>query len=165
MNARSRARGTEGPPPLPLTGGCPCGAIRYQISAPPLVLYACHCTDCQRRSGSAFAMNMPVRTAAFRIEQGTPKAWHRLSPSGVATVSWFCADCGGRTHGSRPDRPESVTVRAGGLDDSSWLIPAFHMFVRSAQPWLDLPMLGCYDTVPADPRPLAKAWRLSWARH
>ena len=107
-------------------------------------------------------MNMPVRTTAFHIVQGAPKAWRRLSPSGVATISWFCGDCGGRIHGTRPSRPGSVTVRAGGLDDSSWLIPAFHMFVRSAQPWLNLSTLDCYDTVPPDSRPLAKAWQLIW---
>ena len=51
----------------PLMGGCPCGANRYVIEAYPLLLYVCHCTDCQRQSGSAFAMNMPVPAKAFRI--------------------------------------------------------------------------------------------------
>jgi hypothetical protein len=136
---------------------------RYRINTFPLLLYACHCTNCQRQSGSAFAMNMPVRAEAFRILQGEPKAWCRLSPLGVETVSWFCADCGGRIHGSRAIRPASITVRAGGLDDTSWLIPAFHMFVRSAQPWIKLPAPDCYDTVAPDFRPLAKAWQTAWS--
>jgi hypothetical protein len=79
-------------PPLPLTGGCPCGSIRYEISAAPLLLYACHCTRCQRQSGSSFALNMPIATSAFRIVQGQPKGWHRVASSGVETTSWFCGD-------------------------------------------------------------------------
>ena len=149
-------------PVLPLTGGCICAAIRYEISASPLLLYACHCTNCQRQSGSAFAMNMPVASNAFHIVHGEPRGWRRISPSGAETVSWFCADCAGRIHGTRPSRPESVTVRAGSLDDTSWLVPAAHMFVRSAQPWLHLPEADCFDEAPADFGPLAVAWREHW---
>ena len=53
-------------PVLPLSGGCSCGAIRYEIASFPLLLYSCNCTDCQTASGSAFALNMPVATKAFR---------------------------------------------------------------------------------------------------
>ena len=163
MNGQSATPADRGLSPHPLIGGCPCGAIRYQINAAPLLLYACHCTNCQRQSDAAFAMNMPVRTETFHILQGEPKAWRRLSLAGVETVSWFCADCGGRIHGSRADRPESVAVRAGGLDNTSWLVPAFHMFVRSAQPWIQLPTADRYDTVPRDIRARAKAWRAAFS--
>ena len=146
-------------PPLPLTGGCLCRAIRYEITALPLIVYACHCTNCQRQSGSAFAMNMPVATDAFRITQGEPTAWRRITPSGAQTESWFCPTCAGRIHGSRPTRPESVTVRAGTLDDTSWLRPVAHFYTTTAQPWLTLPPADCFDEAPADFRPLAKAWR------
>ena len=146
-------------PTLPLTGGCLCGAIRYEITALPLLLYACHCTNCQRQSGSAFAMNMPVAANDFRIVQGEPKGWRRLSPSGAETVSWFCRDCACRIHGTRPSRPQSVMVRAGNLDETSWLTPAAHMFVRSAQPWLRLPESDCFDEAPPDFTALATAWQ------
>ena len=59
-------------PSLPMTGGCPCGAIRYEITSFPLLLYTCNCTDCQRQTGSAFALNMPVRFSDFRILQAEP---------------------------------------------------------------------------------------------
>ena len=57
-----------------MTGGCPCGAIRYEIASFPLLLYTCNCTGCQRQSGSAFAMNIPV---AATVRAGTldEKAW------------------------------------------------------------------------------------------
>jgi hypothetical protein len=74
---------TTKPPPLPLTGGFSCGAIRYEIASFPLLLYTCNCTECQTASGSAFALNMPVLTEAFRIVRGSPKCWRQPSPSGA----------------------------------------------------------------------------------
>ena len=113
-------------PTLPLTGGCSCGAIRYEVMSFPLLLYTCNCTECQTASGSAFALNMPVLTKDFRIRQGKPREWRRPSPSGADVTSWFCGACGGRIYGERAGRPESVNLRAGTLDDTSWLTPAAH---------------------------------------
>src|SRR3954464_4552110 len=128
-------------PTLPLTGGCSCGAVRYEIASFPLLLYTCNCTDCQTRSGSAFALNMPVTARGFRIVQGEPKAWRYLSPRGVPVISWFCGDCGARLYGERDGRAGIVNVRAGTLDDTSWLVPAAHFFTRStsAQSWVQPP--------------------------
>lgn len=150
-------------PVLPMAGGCSCGAIRYQIASFPLLLYSCNCTNCQSASGSAFALNMPVAAGDFRILQGEPKGWHRLSPSGFEVTSWFCGDCGGRIYGSRKSRPQSMNVRAGTLDDTGWLIPAGQIFMASAQPWIE-PAAGaaCYEMEPPDFRPLAEKWHAMW---
>lgn len=150
-------------PSLPLTGGCSCGAIRYEVAAFPLLLYACNCTDCQTASGSAFALNMPVATSSLRIVKGEPKAWQHRSPRGVAVVSWFCADCGGRIYGERAGRPEVMNIRAGTLDDTRWLTPVAHMFMKSAQGWVQ-PADGaeCFETGPEDFTPLARKWRALW---
>jgi hypothetical protein len=146
-------------PALPLAGGCACGAIRYEITAMPLLLYACHCTDCQRRSGSAFALNMPVATKALRIVKGTPKGWR----SGSTTTSWFCGNCGCRIYGERDKRPDAMTLRAGTLDDTSWLRPAAHLFTRSAQPWENLAgEAACFETTPGEFAATAHAWRAMW---
>jgi hypothetical protein len=67
-----------------MTGGCSCGVIRYEIASFPLLLYTCNCTNCQTRSGSAFALNMPVTAKDFRILKGEPKARRHMSPRGVA---------------------------------------------------------------------------------
>ena len=160
-----------GRPTLPLTGGCSCGAIRYEIISFPLLLYTCNCTECQTASGSAFALNMPVATKDFQITQGQPKGWRRPSPSGADVTSWFCGDCGGRIYGERAGRPESTNLRAGTLDDTSWLAPVAHMFMRSAQPWV-VPWVAprispaadaeCHEVGPADFRLLAKNWRAMW---
>jgi hypothetical protein len=155
-------------PVLPLTGGCSCGTIRYEITAFPLLLYSCNCTECQTASGSAFALNMPVATPDFHIRQGQPRGWRRPSPSGADVTSWFCGDCGGRLYGERKGRPESVNIRAGTLDDTGWLTPVAHMFMRSAQPWIAqsriLPAADAesHDIGPADFRPLAEKWRAMW---
>ncbi|HLI66351.1 MAG TPA: GFA family protein [Caulobacteraceae bacterium] len=150
-------------PVLPLSGGCQCGAVRYEVSAPPLILYACHCTDCQRQSGAAFTLNMPVPAAAFRITKGEPAGWRRPNASGQNTTSWFCGACGGRIYGSRENRPEAHTLRAGTLDDTRWLKPVAHFFRRSAQPWERFDDgAPVFDTMPEDVRPLATAWRAQW---
>jgi hypothetical protein len=150
-------------PSLPLTGGCPCGAIRYDVASFPLLLYASHCASCQRTSGSAFALNMPVKAKDFHILQGEPKGWRRLSPSGADVTSWFCGDCGGRIYGESVGRPQSINIRAGTLDDTKWLVPAAHMYMRSAQPWM-LPAADgeCFETGPADLRSSAEKWRAMW---
>jgi hypothetical protein len=148
-----------------MTGGCSCGAIRYEIASFPLLLYSCNCTDCQTRSGSAFALNMPVATSGFHIVQGEPKAWRHVSPSGVPVVSWFCGDCSTRLYGERAGRAESVNVRAGTLDDTSWLVPVGHFFTRSesAQGWVQ-PVAGatCFETQPSGWGELMAAWRRAW---
>lgn len=155
MNARK--------PSLPLTGGCSCSAIRYEVALFPLLLYTCNCTDCQRTSGSAFALNMPIATSGFRLTQGEPKGWCRASPSGADVTSWFCADCGARLYGERQGRPDTMNLRAGTLDDTTWLAPVAHMFRRSAQGWVH-PADGaeCFDIGPSDFRPLAAKWRALW---
>jgi hypothetical protein len=90
---------------------------------------------------------------------------------GAEVISWFCGDCGGRLYGERKGRPESMTVRAGTLDDTSWLAPSAHLFMKSAQPWIQSWIqsglsLGadaeCHDISPPDLRPLARNWRALW---
>ena len=147
-------------PALPITGGCHCGAVRFEVSQMPLVLYACHCTECQRQSGSAFTLNGPVPVPAFRIVKGAPKGWQRTTASGANTTSYFCGDCGGRIYGKREGR-EVVTLRAGTFDDTSWLAPAAHFYVRSAQGWerLEAGEAECFETMPKDFAPLAAKYQ------
>lgn len=146
-----------------MTGGCPCGAIRYQIASFPLLLYTCNCTDCQRASGSAFALNMPVLAKDFRMLQGEPKGWRHTSPRGIQVTSRFCGECGGRLYGEREGRAEIVNLRAGTLDDTSWMLPGAHFFTRSAQSWVQAASgAGCYDTQPADFSELMQTWRAIW---
>ena len=136
-------------PALPLTGGCSCGAIRYEVAGLPLALYTCSCTECQTASGSAFALNMPVASKDLRFTKGQPKGWQRINSSGAKVTAWFCGDCGARLYGEREGRPESMTLRAGTLDDTSWLTPTIHFWTRSAQSWVVFPEgVTRYETQP-----------------
>jgi hypothetical protein len=150
-------------PSLPLTGGCSCGAIPYEITSFPLLLYTCNCTNCQTASGSAFALNMPVWAKDFHVLQGQPKPWRHISPTGVPVISWFCGDCGGRLYGDRKGREEIVNLRAGTLDDTTWLVPVAHMFMKSAQAWVQPAAdAECHEIVPKDFQSAARVWRAKW---
>jgi len=120
---------------LPLTGGCACGAIRYECTAAPLASLNCHCRDCQRETGSAFAAIVIVPAAAFRIVRGEPKRFGVTADSGATTHRAFCGACGSPLYGEPERRPEMRTLRVGSLDDPSGFRPARDIYTASAQPW------------------------------
>jgi hypothetical protein len=150
-------------PDFPLTGGCTCEAVRFAVNALPLLVYACHCTECQRWSGSPFSLSMPVKAASFSLIRGAPKSYRRTGASGIESTYWFCGHCGGRAYGQRDIRPEIVVIRAGTLDDTSWLRPIAHVYLRSAQAWERIPNNAeCFDIRPADFASLAGRWQQMW---
>jgi hypothetical protein len=112
---------------------------------------------------------LPVRRDPLRdhvvsvAAQGEPNGWHHTSPSGMAVISRFCGNCGTRLYGERDGRPEIVSLRAGTLDDTSWLVPVAHFFTRSAQPWVQPePGAQCFETQPNGWGSLLPAWRAMW---
>jgi hypothetical protein len=125
---------------LPQTGGCLCGRLRYEITEAPHLTYACHCVDCHRMTSSAFSMALIVSERAFRLSGPEPRPFQRLADSGRTTTRWVCPECGcWICSGPRPGaaEPDAVRmVRAGSLDDTSWLSPAVHFWTRSKQPWI-----------------------------
>lgn len=124
-----------------MKGGCQCGAIRYRINGPPALVFACHCTACQRRSGSAFVVSLVVPDRDFRLTRGGLKAQVRTTDSGGQLTHWFCAECDtpilGMERGAGPDRYQ--TVRVGTLDDVSGISPSVHTWTRSAQGRVAIP--------------------------
>ena len=128
---------------LPQTGGCLCGALRYEITRAPEVVYTCHCTDCQRLSGGAFSMALLVADEAFQLSGADPRPLYHIASSGRTNTRWICPECGawicrGPKPGTKP--PHTLrSVRAGTLDDTSWLEPTLHFWTRSKQPWVALP--------------------------
>jgi hypothetical protein len=119
---------------LPQTGGCQCGAIRYEITEAPQQVYACHCTDCQRLTGSAFGMGVVVPEPAFRLSGVEPRQLRRIADSGSINTRLVCPECGTWICGMPRDGVHRV--RAGTLDDTSWLRPTRHIWTRSKQPWI-----------------------------
>jgi hypothetical protein len=120
----------------PYRGGCQCGKIRYELRAEPLTLYACHCTECQKQSASAFGMSMTVPRDAVHILQGELKQWSRSSASGREVICFFCGECGTRLFHQPSRNPHTTNIKPGTLDDTSWLQPVGNLWTQSAQPWI-----------------------------
>jgi hypothetical protein len=118
-----------------LTGGCLCGAIRYEVAAPIAELRACHCTNCQKASGAQGSVNALVAAADFRITQGTPKRYDSLADSGRTLHRFFCGGCGSPIYTQRNTAPETVVLRAGTLDDPGQMKIVANIWTRSARPW------------------------------
>ena len=146
-------------PTLPLTGGCCCGAIRYEVRALPYAVTVCHCRDCQRLTGSAFSMPMVVPQHAFSVTQGASKTWERTADSGNVSTQHFCDSCGTRLYTEPRSLPHCVTIRAGTLDDTSWLKPVAQVWTKSAQSWACSDDLLSYEANPEDVGPILQAWQ------
>ena len=122
-----------------LSGGCLCGAVRYSIK-PGFRMrpYACHCNDCQSRTGTAFSEHMMFMLADLTIE-GELDEGHYLQPSGANSTIHGCARCKSRIYATNDQRHGTGSLRCGTLDDSAYLVPVAHVWVKSKQPWIGLP--------------------------
>jgi len=117
-------------------GGCQCGRVRYRIEGTPRKLAACHCRDCQRQSGSAFALSLDVPPEAFKLVSGELQIFSVLCDSGRTKECAFCGSCGTRIY----HRGEwGMSVKAGTLDDTSGLNPDAHYWTKRKQPWVQIP--------------------------
>jgi hypothetical protein len=122
-----------------LTGGCQCGAVRYEIAGAPLGIYVCHCRECRKQSASAFGISVIVRTGDFRLKQGTVKSWTRDTDSGRRLRCVFCAECGSRLwHEGEPKGP-TVSVKGGSIDEAVDLGKARHIWVSRKLPGVVIP--------------------------
>ena len=122
-----------------LTGGCACGAIRYQLTERPLIVHACHCRDCQRITGSAFVINLWIEKE-FVQASGRPKSFRLTGGTGKSHDVFFCERCGAYLWSFYHAAPgEALFVRAGTLDQPEKIKPDVHIFTRSKLPWLRLP--------------------------
>jgi hypothetical protein len=122
--------------PLPLTGHCNCGAVRFEIDAPLTGSVYCHCTRCQRRTGTGASANGSVEPGSFRLVAGEDRlrAW---KPADGAE-KWFCGDCGSAMF-SRDPETGRVGIRLGVIDGDPGIRPTGHQFVAYAAPWEPIP--------------------------
>jgi hypothetical protein len=126
-----------------LEGGCSCGRIRYRLTASPLITHCCHCLNCQRQTGSAFAINMLIEADRMEIVAGEPRRVDVPRDDGSTQAIYRCPVCQVAVY-SEYSRPDVRFVRAGTLDDPSPVAPDVHIFTRSKRDWIALP-----DFVPA----------------
>jgi hypothetical protein len=116
-----------------LMGGCGCGAVRFEIAEPLVSARYCHCTRCQRRTGTAASASGAAVPGSFKVIQGEDRlrAW---KPEGGAE-KWFCGDCGSALFTRHPDDPEAIGVRLGAIDGDPGVRPNARQFVAYAAAW------------------------------
>jgi hypothetical protein len=117
-----------------LSGGCACGAVRYEVEAEPVVMLNCHCRDCQRASGSGYAAIVVVPKTAVRLN-GELRFHKVVGDNGKAVERGFCPACGSPIATALEKLPDILGLQAGSLDDPSRHRPAMDIFTASAQPW------------------------------
>lgn len=148
--------------PKPLDGKCQCGEVHYHVTGVPVTLFACHCTECQRQSSSAFGMALWVKDARVELLSGALTRWIRTLPSGRSMECSFCPNCGTRLFHQVLGQSEIVSIKPGTLDDISWLNPVGHIWTKSMQPWVRLdPESLCYEENPDSFSDLISAWAKS----
>ena len=122
-----------------LEGGCSCGAVRYRLKTGPMFVHCCHCHDCQRQTGSAFAINAIIETDRIELISGSPLPVTMPTDSGRPHDIHRCPACLTAVWSDYGRRPALRFVRVGSLDDPAALTPDVHIFTRSKLPWVRLP--------------------------
>jgi hypothetical protein len=122
-----------------LTGGCQCGAVRYEMAGEPVTVYVCHCRECQKQSASAFGISVIVKRSDFRVTQGEVKVWQRPTDSGGMLACAFCPGCGSRLWHESIDTTGTISVKGGSLDGPPDLRSAFHIWTSRKLPGVIIP--------------------------
>jgi hypothetical protein len=130
------------------TGGCLCGAVRFEAEGEPTFMGLCYCADCRKASGSGFVPFMGFSAEAVRFSGQTRQYRSRAFRGGEA-VRNSCPDCGGLVFGGEVGKDTSHTLYAGALDDPSLFRPTIAIFARNRPSWAALPPgLTIFETMP-----------------
>jgi hypothetical protein len=124
-------------PDLPLTGGCLCGGVRYEVTEPLVSAGYCHCTRCQRRTGTAAAISASVAPGSLRVLRGEELLASWDPPDGWSKV--FCSACGGALWAQSRTDSTMIAVRLGTFDSDPGVTPSYRQFVAYAAAWEPIP--------------------------
>jgi hypothetical protein len=116
-------------------GHCHCGLITYEAEVDPALVSACHCSDCQMLTGSAYRVSLPAPSKSFVLRGGHPKTYIKIAQSGARRVHAFCPDCGTPVYSSAVSDPPTYSLRVGCLDERADLPPRKQIWCRSALDW------------------------------
>ena len=132
----------------PYTGGCACGAVRYEIKGEPIVMVDCQCRQCQFESGTGHASHVTFKAAQVKLS-GEATHWEMVGDGGTRKRRGFCPTCGSPVYMTFPDVPDIFIVKPASLDDPGSYRPAFVTWTAAGQPWdyLD-PALPKFDKMP-----------------
>jgi hypothetical protein len=125
-------------PELPLAGGCLCGAVRFEVTEPPLAAGYCHCTRCQRRTGTAASPQARLASGSLRVTRGED-AIRAFVPDDGGAEKLFCGDCGAALWSRSQDDAQVISVRLGAFDADPGVELSYRQFVGYAAPWEPLP--------------------------
>ena len=122
---------------MKVTGGCHCGHIAYEAEVDPGTVRVCHCTDCQKLTGTAFRATIQSLPGTFVLRIGTPKTYIKTAESGTKRTHAFCPECGTPIYAAAPElNPSTYGLRLGGIDQrTNFAPPARQVWCRSALPW------------------------------
>jgi hypothetical protein len=123
------------------TGGCLCGGVRWELSAPPVSAGYCHCTRCQRRTGSACAATARVEPGSFTLASGEELV-RLYDPGDGGYLKAFCSGCGSALWSQHPEDPENRGLRLGSFDEDPGVRPSYHQYVAYAASWETIPEDG-----------------------
>ena len=148
-------------PTLPLNGACRCGRVQIRISVPPLLTMACHCTGCQRMSGSAYSLSAAIPSQGFAVVEGEPVVAGASAEAG----HHFCPDCMTWMFTRPAGLDFFVNVRPTMLDDTRWYSPFIETYTSEKLTWATTPAVHSYEKFPAmeDFEPLIGAYMASVA--
>jgi hypothetical protein len=124
----------------PLTGGCLCGGVRFEVTEPLVSASYCHCTRCQRRSGTAASAQARAAPGSVRLVAGEDLVRLFQPPGGWPKA--FCSSCGSALWSRSPDDPEVLSIRLGAFDADPGIRPGYRQFVAYAAPWEPIPEDG-----------------------
>ena len=116
-------------------GSCHCGGVRYEAAVDPARTGICHCTDCQKLTGSAYRVSVPAQDGSFHLLAGTPSVYIKAGDSGARRAQAFCPNCGSPLYTYDADDPGALGLRVGCIDERAALIPTKQKWCRSALPW------------------------------
>ena len=121
-------------------GGCTCRQVRYRMTSKPLFVHCCHCTWCQRETGTAFALNAMIEADRVELTAGAPEAVNTPSNSGKGQKIWRCPNCRIALWSNYAGAGDAVRfVRVGTLDNAAAMPPDIHIFTSTKQPWVVMP--------------------------
>jgi hypothetical protein len=123
-----------------IEGGCLCGAVRYRSEAEPAMQVVCHCKTCQKNSGSAFSMNVAVPQDSLTVEGDALRSYiDHSGASGQPFHRHYCGSCGSHVYSHGAAYGAVAFIKAGTLDDATWLAPSAHIWVAEKLPWVPIP--------------------------
>jgi hypothetical protein len=122
-----------------LDGSCLCGKVTYTCDSEPVATAICHCTDCQKQTGTSFSVIVGVPKDALKIEGDSLASFTTVgTDTGSDVARQFCRECGSPIASLADAMPQLAFIKAGTLEDRSWLEPQMHVWCDSAQPWVPL---------------------------